>query len=112
VSELGRAVRTIFLLKYVGDVEIRRTVQSATNKSEEFNNFAQWSFFGSEGIVAENVRYEQRKIIKYNHLVANMIILHNVEGMTNVLKNLQNEGVGITQELLAALSPYRTYHIN
>ena len=71
-----------------------------------------WSFFGSEGIVAENVRYEQRKIIKYNHLVANMIILHNVEGMTNVLKNLQNEGVEITQELLAALSPYRTYHIN
>ena len=110
--ELGRVVRTIFLLKYVGDVEIRKTVQSATNKSEEFNNFSQWSFFGSGGVIAENVRHEQRKIIKYNHLVANMVILHNVEGMTRVLKNLQNEGVEINQELLAGLSPYRTHHIN
>ena len=110
--ELGRVVRTIFLLKYVGDVEIRRTVQSATNKSEEFNNFSQWSFFGSGGVIAENVRHEQRKIIKYNHLVANMVILHNVEGMTKVLKNLQDEGMEITQEILAGLSPYRTHHIN
>ncbi len=58
------------------------------------------------------MRHEQRKIIKYNHLVANLVILHNVEGMTKVLKNLQDEGVEITQELLAALSPYRTHHIN
>jgi len=110
--ELGRVVRTIFLLKYVGDVEIRRTVHAATNKSEEFNNFAQWSFFGSDGVIAENVRYEQRKIIKYNHLVANMVILHNVEAMTGVIKELQSEGMQITQEVLAGLSPYRTHHIN
>ncbi|MFT4551826.1 MAG: TnpA family transposase [Chlamydiales bacterium] len=35
--ELGRVIRTIFLLKYIGDVEIRKTVHSSTNKSEEFN---------------------------------------------------------------------------
>lgn len=40
------------------------------------------------------------------------MILNNVEGMTNVLKELQNEGIEITQELLAALYPYRTHHIN
>ncbi len=110
--ELGRVVRTIFLLKYIGAVEIRKTVHAATNKSEEFNNFAQWSFFGSEGVIANNVRHEQRKIIKYNHLVANMVILHNVEAMTRVLKEMQDEGMEITQEVLAALSPYRTHHIN
>lgn len=110
--ELGRVIRTIFLLKYVGDVEIRRTVHAATNKSEEFNNFAQWSFFGSDGVIAENVRHEQRKIIKYNHLVANMVILHNVEAMTGVIKEMQAEGMQITQEVLAGLSPYRTHHIN
>ncbi len=110
--ELGRVVRTSFLLKYVGDVEIRRAVHAATNKSEEFNNFAQWVFFGSDGVIADNVRYEQRKIIKYNHLVANMVILHNVEAMTSVIKELQGEEVKITQEVLAGLSPYRTHHIN
>lgn len=110
--ELGRVVRTIFLLKYIGDVEVRRTVHSATNKSEEFNNFSQWSFFGSEGVIANNVRHQQRKIIKYNHLVSNMIILHNVEAMTKVIKELQIEGEVVTPEILASLSPYRMHHIN
>jgi TnpA family transposase len=110
--ELGRVIRTIFLLKYIGDVEIRKKVHAATNKSEEFNNFAQWLFFGSEGIISDNVRHEQRKIIKYNHLVANMVILHNVEAMTRVIRELQEEGMQITQEVLAGLSPYRTHHVN
>jgi TnpA family transposase len=66
--ELGRVVRTQFLLEYIGDIEIRKMVNSATNKSEEFNEFAQWLLFGGEGVIAENDRHEQRKIIKYNHL--------------------------------------------
>jgi len=58
------------------------------------------------------VWHEQRKIIKYNHLVANVEILHNVEVMTRAIKELQEEGMQITQEVLAGLSPYRTHHIN
>lgn len=38
--ELGRVVRTQFLLKFIADIEIRKMVHSATNKSEEFNEFA------------------------------------------------------------------------
>lgn len=110
--ELGRVVRTVFLLEYIGDVELRKTIQSATNKSEEFNNFTKWLFFGGEGIIAENVRHEQRKIIKYNQLVANLVILHNVEAMTRVLRALQTEGEPIDEDVLGGLSPYRTEHIN
>lgn len=110
--ELGRVVRTIFLLKYIGDIELRKTVQSATNKSEEFNNFTKWLFFGGEGVIAENVRYEQNKIIKYNQLVANLVILYNVEAMTGVLKTLQGDGITLDEKILAGLSPYRTSHIN
>ena len=69
-------------------------------------------FFGNQGTISENIRDEQRKIIKYNQLVANMTILHNVEAMTGVLKQLQNEGHLIDEEILAGLAPYRTEHIN
>jgi TnpA family transposase len=110
--ELGRVVRTIFLLKYIGDIELRKTVQSATNKSKEFNNFTKWLFFGGEGVIAENVRHEQSKIIKYNQLVANLVILYNVEAMTGVLKTLQGDGITLDEKILAGLSPYRTNHIN
>lgn len=110
--ELGKVVRTIFLLRYVGDAELRQVIQAETNKSEQFNGFAKWSFFGGEGVIAENIRHEQRKIVKYNHLVANMVILHNVAAMTEVLAELAEEGTQITPEVLAALGPFRTAHIN
>ena len=102
----------MFLLKYVGDVELRRLINAETNKSEQFNGFAKKLFFGGEGEIAENLRPEQRKVIKYNHLVANLVILHNVVGMSRVLKQIQSEGAAINQEVLAGLAPYRLEHIN
>ncbi|WP_066706969.1 Tn3 family transposase [Curvibacter delicatus] len=110
--ELGKVIRTMFLLSYIGDVNLRKVIHAETNKSEQFNSFAGWSFFGGEGIIAENIRHEQRKVVKYNHLVANMIILHNVAGMSRVLKELREEGTEITPEVLAGLAPFRTAHIN
>jgi TnpA family transposase len=75
--ELGRVVRTVFLLQYLSDADLRQTIQAATNKSEAFNRFVQWLFFGGEGIIASNDRAKQRKRIKYNHLIANCVIFHN-----------------------------------
>jgi TnpA family transposase len=59
--ELGRVVRTQFLLDYIGYVELRRTIHAATCKSEEFNQFTKWLFFGGEGGIVQNVRHEKRK---------------------------------------------------
>ena len=69
MRELGRVVRTEFLLRYLSDPELRRTIQAATNKSEAYNNFTQWLAFGDD-LIAENNRDQQRKLIKYNHQVA------------------------------------------
>jgi len=52
--ELGRAVRTAFMLQYLGEEELRVASHAATNKSEAFNNFLKWLFFGGTGTVAEN----------------------------------------------------------
>ncbi len=46
--ELGRVIRTMFLLNYIHDLELRKMIQSATNKSEEFNQFTKWLFFGND----------------------------------------------------------------
>jgi hypothetical protein len=68
--------------------------------------------FGGEGVIAENVRHEQRKVINYNHLVANMVILYNVQWMSRKLKELQEKRHPIDAEVLKSLSPYRREHIN
>lgn len=110
--ELGKVIRTLYLMEYIDDPEVRRIVQAGTNKSEEWNGFVRWSFFANEGIIAENVRHEQVKIVKYSHLVANMIVLYNVQQMTNVLRQLMADGATLDAEMLAKLSPYRNSHIN
>ena len=109
--ELGRVVRTGFLLEYICNSELRQIIQAAQNKCEGFNKFAQWAYFGADAI-EDNVRDNQLKIIKYNHLIANLVIFHNCHTMTQALKELEAEGIVLTPELLAALSPYRTHHIN
>jgi len=48
--ELGRVVRTQYLLEYIGRIDLRETVPAATCKSEEFNNFLKWVFFYNNGI--------------------------------------------------------------
>jgi TnpA family transposase len=112
--ELGRAIRTTFLLRYLGSLELRRLINAATNKSEHFNRYAQWVSFGSSGLITAAERDEQRKMIKYNHLVANLLIFHTIVGMTKALDVAVADGHrdAITDEALAGLSPYQTEHIN
>jgi TnpA family transposase len=112
MRELGRVIRTGFLLQYLSDLDLRRIILRAMNKSELFNGFLRWVFFGGEGIIAENRRDEQRKIVKYNHLVANLVIFHNVVTMTKAIRRLIAEGYQVSAEALAVLSPYQTAHIN
>ena len=58
------------------------------------------------------MRDDQLKIIKYNHLIANLMIFHNCHTMTQAFKELEAEGMKLTTELAAAFSPYRTHHAN
>ena len=109
--ELGRVVRTAFLLKYISDIQLREQITAVTNKVEAYNGFSKWSFFGGEGVIADNDPEEQEKRIKYKDLVANIIIFQNVVDMTRILLELQNEGYKITRDDMAALSPYLTRHI-
>ena len=111
--ELGRVVRANFLLRYIADPALRQTIHAETNKAEEFHNFAKWAFLGGEGIMAENVRHEQREIVKYNHPVANIVALNTLHRMTKAIQQLQRSGrIVVTEKLVAAQSPYRTIHIN
>ena len=110
--ELGRAVRTGFLLQYINDEELRSMIQAATNKSEAFNGFVRWLSFGGHGVINTNNRDEQRKRIKYNHLVANCLIFYNVVEISRILKELVQEGYKLDPAAVAGLSPYFTRHAN
>ncbi|MFX8535487.1 Tn3 family transposase, partial [Acinetobacter baumannii] len=79
---------------------LRQMIQAGTCKSEEFNQFMDWVRFGDGGMVGDNMRFNQQKIIKFGHLVGNMVILHVTANMTKVVNELKKEGEIITDEML------------
>jgi TnpA family transposase len=109
--ELGRVVRTVFLLRYISDIQLREQITATTNKVEAYNGFSKWIFFGGEGVIAENDPEEQEKRIKYKDLVANIVIFQNVVDMSYALRQLKLEGYEVAREDVAAVSPYITRHL-
>jgi len=109
--EVGRVIRTIFLLRYVADPQLRRQVSRVTNQMESYNGFSKWLFFGDEGKIKHNDPIEQEKRIKYNDLISNLVMLHNVIDMTEILQRLEQEGYLVNAKILARISPYLTDHI-
>ncbi|MEV0046908.1 Tn3 family transposase [Nocardia rhamnosiphila] len=110
--EVGRSVRTVALLRYLADPQLRARVTAATNKVESYHGFAQWLSFGNNGVLADNDPAEQEKLIKFNTLLANLVIFHNAVDITDVVRELVAEGWTITADQLAALSPYLRAHIS
>ena len=108
--ELGRVERTLFLLRFISSVEVRRTIRAETTKIEAFNDFLDWVSFGGP-VVKSGDPVEQEKQLKYASLVANTIMLSNVADMTGVLSSMAEDRHPVTSSLVAHLSPYTREHI-
>lgn len=103
--ELGRVRRTVFLLHYISESDLRQTIRAETTKVESYNDFLDWISFGGQ-IIKSGDPVEQSKQIKYTNLVANSVMLHNVVDLTDVLVKMAEDGHTITKELVGCLSPY------
>jgi len=108
--ELGRVIRTLFLLRYISDLSLRRQITDTENKVEAYHHFTAWLRFGSHGIITHNAPDEHEKRIKYNDLVASAQILPNVVDMSLILRQLAAEGYQVNPDTLATLSPFLFRH--
>ena len=70
LREVGRAVRTIVLLRYLSEPQLREGITAVTNRVEAFHGFADWLMFGRE-ILAHNDPVHHEKTVKFNELLAN-----------------------------------------
>ena len=110
-QELGYVIRTLFLLDYISDVELRETITAQTNKVEAYNALSDWCAFGSDILVASNDDVEMEKAIKYNDILTNAVMLQNVSDMTEGIAELIDEGHNITKKDMSYLCPYWTSHL-
>lgn len=105
--ELGRVLRTIYLLKWISSKEMRQEVSATTNKIESYHAFTKWLNFGGD-VITENDPSEQQKRLRYIDLVASAVILQNTVDMMRVLQGLQDEGDEGDFGDVQYLSPYMT----
>ncbi len=109
--EVGRAVRTEFLLRFLSNQELRTRITATTNKAESYNGFSDWLFFGGEGVISDTDPEEQEKRMKFKELVTNSLIVQNAADLTDVLRSLAAEGYTLRREEVSQLSPYLTAHV-
>ncbi|MEV5322724.1 Tn3 family transposase [Nonomuraea sp. NPDC052634] len=108
--EVGRSVRTVALLRYLADPALRARITAATNKVESYNGFSKWLGFG--GVLADNDPEEQEKLIKFNTLLANLVVFHNALDISDIVRQLVAEGWEITADQLGQIAPYLRAHIS
>ena len=108
LQEQGKAVRTKFLLEWIRDEAMRRTVHKCTTKIERHHRFVKFLVFGNDGQLQTNDPADQEKLIVYNELVANAVVLQTVVDQTQALHALSAAGYTIRPADVAHLSPYGT----
>ncbi|MFD8229874.1 Tn3 family transposase [Streptomyces massasporeus] len=109
--EVGRAVRSVVLLRYLSDPALREQIQKATNKAEAYNGFTKWLHFGNAGWLASRDPELQAKAVKFLDLLASSVVFSTTTDMTQSLSRMAREGWTLNASDLAVLSPYRRENV-
>jgi hypothetical protein len=108
--ELGRAIRTITLLRYLSEPVLREQITAITNRTEAFHGFADWVMFGGK-LIGHNDPDHQEKVVKFDELIANCVIYSNACDITDAANALAAEGHPVDTDDLATVSPYITHTV-
>ncbi|MEZ5045235.1 MAG: Tn3 family transposase [Saprospiraceae bacterium] len=112
VRELGRIIKTIHSLTYVDDENYRRSILGQLNRGESRHSLARAIFHGQKGQIRKRYRQGQENQLEALGLVVNMAVLWNTRYMQLAIEQLQKEGLQISPQEIARLSPLISEHIN
>jgi TnpA family transposase len=111
LAELGKAVKTIFLGKYLRDVELRQEINAGLNVVENWNSANSFIFYGKGGEIATNRLEDQELAVLCLHLLQISLVYINTLMIQQVLSQEQWLKL-MRKEDLCALSPLIWGHVN
>lgn len=111
LAELGKAVKTIFLCRYLDSEEIRQEVHEGLNVVESWNSTNGFIYYGKQGEISTNRKDSQEKGLLCLHLLQASMVYINTLMIQQVLEE-PGWPERMTPRDLAALSPLITQHIN
>ena len=112
LQELGRLVKTLYLLRFVDDESYRRRILVQLNRGEGRHQLARVIFHGKRGELRQRYREGQEDQLGALGLVVNFIVLWNTIYMDAAMNQLSAEGYEARPENIARLSPLGHKHVN
>jgi len=112
LRELGRIERTLFILDWLQNVELRRRVHAGLNKGEARNALARAVFFNRLGEIRDRSFDQQSYRASGLNLVTAAIVLWNTVYIERAIEAQREVGKSISEDLLQYLSPLGWEHIN
>jgi TnpA family transposase len=112
IQAYGRLRKTMFLLKYMEDVDLRKRINRQLNKGEELHALRKFLFFANEGNVRKHQPEGQTEQALCLNLLADAVIAWNTVQYEKILTEMRLEGYPLKKQDLVHLSPTRYGHIN
>jgi TnpA family transposase len=111
LREVGRIERTLFMLEWMQDPELRRRVQVGLNKGEARNALARAVFFNRQGELRDRTFESQRYHASGLNLVVLAIILWNTTYLERAINALREHAYARLTDWLGAHQPDWGLHL-
>jgi TnpA family transposase len=111
LAELGRAVKTIFLARYLHSLALRHEIHEGLNTIERWNGANDFIYFARHGEMTSNRREDHEISMLSLHLLQNCMVYVNTLMLQEVLAQPHWQG-RLTETDLRALTPLIWEHVN
>jgi TnpA family transposase len=111
LAELGKAIKTIFLCRYLHSKELRREINEGLNVVEQWNGATDFVFFARRGEMVSNRPEDHEISMLALHLIQNCMVYINTLMIQKVLAQPHWHG-RLTPRDYAALTPLIWEHVN
>jgi len=108
-TQLGRLIKTSYILRYITQEELRRKVQRQLNKGEHRHALSRWIFFANHGKFQVGDYEEIMNKASCLSLLSNAVLLWNTLKMSEIISKLQASDMLIDERCLSHISllPYK-----